>query len=342
MSEMDKCICGGELPVITGPGRPAQYCSERCANKHRKQRQRERDAQQKHVTEIQRDVTEIQGEDTNRVQLKAEMARILPYPGAKWKLAAWIVSHFPEHKTYLEPYAGSAAVFFSKVPAPHEILGDMNGDLINLFQVVQEQGQDLARRIALTGWIEEEYQMYKRTYSGSGDRVEDARRFLIRCWQSHGVQLGKVSGWRHNGVKGNASTVELWNQLPDRIQAVIQRLKRAEIRNRPALELIEYYNAPDCLIYADPPYLLSTRLSEGHYIHEMTDADHRALLEALDKHKGPVALSGYAHPIYDERLSHWQRVTIPTIAEHARPRVEVLWLNQKAAQVQQQSLFDVS
>ncbi|MCM1364908.1 MAG: DNA adenine methylase, partial [Faecalibacterium sp.] len=45
------------------------------------------------------------------------MKAILKYPGAKWRLGDWIVSHFPEHKVYLEPFFGSGAVFFKKEPS---------------------------------------------------------------------------------------------------------------------------------------------------------------------------------------------------------------------------------
>ena len=50
---------------------------------------------------------------------------ILKYPGAKWRIASWIVPLFPPHVHYVEPYAGSAACFFTKTPARHEVLNDL-------------------------------------------------------------------------------------------------------------------------------------------------------------------------------------------------------------------------
>lgn len=118
--------------------------------------------------------------------------------------------------------------------------------------------------------------------------------------------------------------------LPEQIIHVATRLKNAQIENQPALKLIERYKHPDVLIYADPPYPLSTR-SCTFYAYEMTNEDHVKLLEALDQHPGPVLLSGYDNPIYNERLAHWERRTIRTLAEGGRARQEVLWLNEKAA-----------
>jgi DNA adenine methylase len=74
----------------------------------------------------------------------------------------------------------------------------------------------------------------------------------------------------------------------------------------------------------------------------MDDSEHADLLDALDRHPGPVVLSGYANDPYDQRLTHWERVTLPTVGEHGKHQVEVLWLNSRAGQAQQlrlESLF---
>lgn len=42
------------------------------------------------------------------------MKALLKYPGAKNRLATWIVSHIPPHKVYCEPFLGSGAVFLNK------------------------------------------------------------------------------------------------------------------------------------------------------------------------------------------------------------------------------------
>jgi len=268
---------------------------------------------------------------------------ILKFTGAKWNLAKWITSHFPPHKHYLEPFMGSAAIYFSKDPVEHEVINDRNGHIVNLFKVLRTRGQELAEAIYFTPWSEEEYHLADSLYQSDGedlDELEMARLFLIRSWQAHGGTMSQTSGWKHNGLKGNVYPHKLWQKLPDRLLATVERLKQAEIRNKPALELIPSYNDPNCLVYADPPYLLETR-SRKYYKYEMSDGEHEKLLDLLDQHQGPVVLSGYAHPLYDERLKHWQRLTHETRAEYGKARVEVLWLNEKAAH-RQLSLWEVA
>ncbi|MEZ2661607.1 DNA adenine methylase, partial [Aneurinibacillus aneurinilyticus] len=105
-------------------------------------------------------------------------------------------------------------------------------------------------------------------------------------------------------------------------------------------KLIERYRYPEVLIYADPPYLIETRHGRI-YEDEMTSEEHEELLTALEAHPGPVLLSGYAHPMYDERLKHWKRETRIAYAEGGKRRIEVLWINPVAAEriPGQQTLF---
>ena len=98
---------------------------------------------------------------------------------------------------------------------------------------------------------------------------------------------------------------------------------------RSAGEVIQSHQYKNVLIYADPPYVLSSRTAK-QYKHEMTDRDHVELLEALLDHPGPVMLSGYDNEIYAGMLNAWHRETIKNNAEYCNrsfERPEVLWMN---------------
>jgi DNA adenine methylase len=264
--------------------------------------------------------------------MSARIGPCLKYPGAKWHLAGWIVGLLPPHRVYVEPYFGSGAVFFRKRRSPLETINDLDGDVVNLFRVLRDRPDEIAAAAAFTPYARAE-QDDCWAVERVGEPVEDARRFLVRAWMNHGMRLQRKGGWAHTtGLAasehggGLANRALQWRQLPARIAATVERLHGVQIERRPALDILARYGHKDCLVYADPPYVRSTR-AEAQYRHEMTDADHVALLEVLDAHPGPVLLSGYRCDLYDGRLTHWRRLERAAIAEGGRRRTEALWLN---------------
>jgi DNA adenine methylase len=118
---------------------------------------------------------------------------------------------------------------------------------------------------------------------------------------------------------------EQWAKVPERIIDTAGRLLHAQIENMDALPLIEKYNDPRCLIYADPPYMPETRRKHIYAV-EMDEAQHARLLDALIKHTGSVVLSGYESALYNERLHSWQRIEKKSAVERGQSRVEILWI----------------
>lgn len=245
---------------------------------------------------------------------------ILKYPGAKWRIAPWIIDNLPPHEIYLEPFFGSGAVFFNKEQSRLETINDIDGNVVNLFRVLREQPEELAALIELTPWSRDEYYA---SYEKTGDAIEDARRYLVRCWQAFGTLTAARTGWRHSATGRAPVMPSQWRNLPERICCMADRLKDAQIENMDAIKLIEKYNDPHCLIYADPPYLPGTR-RKNIYAEEMTTEQHIELLEALMAHSGTVVLSGYANELYDEKLAGWMRMERKAQAERGQARTEVL------------------
>lgn len=308
---MDTCLnCKAPFAARTGSGRRRRYCSAAC-----KQQAYRRRSFRNTIPTLRN--TPLPGP-------------VLKYPGSKWRRAAWITSHLPPADIYLEPFFGSGAIFLQLPWQPTlSVLNDLDGQLVNLFQVIRDHTDELADRIRLTPWARAEYES---SYHATDDPIEAARRFLVRCWQAHSTKTSHSTGWRNVGPRNDGATTTLWTQLPLRIRAIVDRLRSAEIECRPAIEIIARYRTPHVLIYADPPYVLSTRHGKL-YQHEMQDADHQHLLDLLDDHPGPVVLSGYRCTLYDERLRDWHRIERPTLAEKGNVRTEVLWLNALASHV---------
>jgi len=234
----------------------------------------------------------------------------------------------PGHQVYVEPYFGSGAVFFNKIPARAEVINDLCDDVVNLFRVIRERSGELVAAVEMTPWARAEYEL---SYIPVEEPIEKARRFIIRCRQAFGTKKIHKTGWRRIGPNFNSSDYHLytpeWRNLPGRIMEVAERLRDAQVENLPALELIERFRGPDVLLYIDPPYPLDTRGRKKMYAFEMTDTDHADLLALLDLHPGPVMVSGYRCELYDEALSRWKRVSRNAVAQCGARRVESLWLN---------------
>ncbi|WP_028590334.1 DNA adenine methylase [Paenibacillus massiliensis] len=265
-----------------------------------------------------------------------KVPRILHYPGSKWSMANWIISHMPQHMTYLESFFGSGAVLFSKPRSQIETVNDLDGEIVNLFRVIRERPDELANAIR---WTPHSRQEYYESYHPADDDLERARRLVVRLWQGRGGKTAHRTGWRSMIEPNGPLPGKEWLSFPDKVYAVAERLQGVQIECQAAAELLLRYRRPDVLVYADPPYVQSTRTTTS-YRYEMTDQDHCELLNILDDHPGPVLLSGYAHPLYDDRLQHWNRETRRAKAEGGASREEVLWINPVAAgQVGQMALF---
>lgn len=97
------------------------------------------------------------------------------------------------------------------------------------------------------------------------------------------------------------------------------------------IELAGEWAIPDLLVYADPPYLRSTRVKKSLYRFEMSDRDHRRLLRAMKRLPGPAAISGYESDMYLEALADWHCHRRQVITRGGTLRTECLWINGDAA-----------
>lgn len=260
------------------------------------------------------------------------MKAIIRYPGSKWAIAEWIISHFPEgyeRMVYLEPFTGSGAVFFNKRPGAVETINDLDGDIVNLFRVLRERSEDLKRALELTPYSREEYD---RSFEPCEDPLEQARRYMVRTTQAIGAKLDGKCGWRNHKQMKIGGTACKWGGITATIDEATSRLRGdtthlVQIEHMDALRMIERYDNPDVLMYLDPPYVRSTRRSGRLYNHEMTDDDHMRMLELVAKSRAQIILSGYASDMYDDALQGWYKDTTQSQTTSTAMATETIWQN---------------
>ncbi len=253
---------------------------------------------------------------------------VLRYPGSKWNIARQLVELIPPHHSYVEPYFGSGAVLFTKAPSAIETVNDLDGDVVNLFRCIQQDSGRLARLVMTTPFSREVYDRQVSPDNSCAGRYQRAAGFLVRCWQGHGFRTnGYKVGWK-NDVQGRERSYALWNwyRLPDWIIEIAERLRKVQIENRPALEVITRFNYPNVFMYLDPPYLLDVR-SGKQYKHEMMEGDHEELLKTVLQSRAKIMISGYESEMYSDYLHGWRKESFASHAEGGRPRQETVWMN---------------
>jgi DNA adenine methylase len=259
---------------------------------------------------------------------------LVRYHGGKWMLAPWIMTFFPDHRTYVEPYGGGGSVLLRKSRSYAEVYNDLDHEIVNLFTVAREQGDELVRLCQLTPFSRKEFEL---SYKPADNNLEQARRTLVRSFMGFGSASvsHQISGFRANSNRSGTTPAHDWANYPDALRLTIERISGVVIENRPAIDVIKQHDSYRTLIYADPPYVLSTRYMSNKthcYRHEMSNEEHIELAELLHSVKGMVIVSGYPCDLYDKELySDWMRFERPSFADGAAKRTEVVWLNAACA-----------
>ena len=259
----------------------------------------------------------------------------LRYHGAKFRLAPWLLQFFPPHAVYVEPYGGGASVLLRKPRAHTEVYNDIADEIVNVFRVLRDPAQaaELRRLVSLTPAARVEFLL---SYQRCDDPIEQARRTVVRSFMGFGsgaAHSKHATGFR-TGARGerNKSAAHDLVTWPDQVPAFVERLRGVTIESRDALLVMQAIDGPGTLHYVDPPYPHSTRGSargvRQKYAREMSDDDHRVMAGVLQDLRGMVVLSGYPCDLYDRELfTAWERHECKALADGARKRTEVVWLN---------------
>lgn len=260
------------------------------------------------------------------------------YYGGKSRIAPWIGSLLPEHRSYLEPFFGAGAVLFAKSPSRREIINDLDTAVVNFYRVLRTDLDALVHSLRLTHYGRDEFKWCRYRYSDDTDPIEQARRFFVTVSQSFSSATGTAEGWarRTKPTGGTNGATEMQARV-DALHLIADRLRHVMIENRPAIEVIDGFGKPDTVIYADPPYVHAARgdvKSGTGYRFEMTDDDHRELAAALHATPATVFLSGYRCDLYQELYGDWpsvERDTHSTLATSPSTkgieRTEIVWSN---------------
>jgi DNA adenine methylase len=216
------------------------------------------------------------------------MKNCVSYYGGKLSMLCHILPLIPEHKKYVEPFAGGAAVFFAKEPVKTEVLNDTNRMVINFYEQAIQNPEKLKKQINDTMhsrslhhdcWV-----IYNHPHLFS--KLELAKAFFVLSNQSFNKAIGPC--WDFSTKVGSKKA--LLNQ------EFTKRLENTQIECRDANLVIKDRDSLDTFFYIDPPYYNSNCGHYGGYSIE----DFEKLLINLTKIKGKFILSSYQSDILDK------------------------------------------
>lgn len=264
---------------------------------------------------------------------------VLRYHGGKWKLAPWIIGHFPAHRVYVEPFGGAGSVLMQKPRTYAEIYNDKCSKIVGIFRILRDETKaaELRRRLELTPFARDEFAPIDEAAYAECDEIDRARLLIFRSFAGFGSNafaLSRKTGFRSNSNRSGTTPAHDWMNYADVLPAFVDRMRGVIVENREASEVMATHDSPQTLHYVDPPYVHSTRsmanpydLAYGGYSFELSDDEHRALASALHQLTGMVIVSGYRSDLYDDLFGAWTRIETAALADGARARTECLWLN---------------
>jgi len=258
------------------------------------------------------------------------------YFGSKNRIALKLCDNLPPHNCWVEAFCGSASLTLRKEPAAIEVINDIDDEIVNCFEQLRNNRDELCRVIALTPYAEQELK-FSRLNGHELSNLEKARRFLIQSMMAingvFGEERGGFSYSDSYSRNGKDARVNRWYNLPARLEPIVERLRDTRVTHEDARKLLQkYLKRPATLVYLDPPYF-SDR-TNGYNNEANNEEFHEELLNLANEANCMIFISGYESELYNSLLSKergWKRKKIVTATKDSQgkshKRIEIVWMN---------------
>jgi DNA adenine methylase len=268
--------------------------------------------------------------------------------GGKHYLTKLLLQLIPPHEVYCEPFAGGAALFWAKDPSPLEILNDIDFRIVAFYRCLRDERlwQRLQELCELTPYSRAEFYSVREKLKrhlgnprsldefNDDELLELAWAFYVFNRQSFSAAIANPAWSFPKANKG--VTMRAFRNTIVEFERFHLRLRNVVIECDDAINVIKRYDASNAFFFVDPPYLPETLSTPKNYLFQMTEEQHRNLLETMRKVRGKVLLTHPKCPLYEEMLGDWQVIevayrntsAIGKGSEGAKVK-DAVWLNYK-------------
>ena len=116
---------------------------------------------------------------------------VIPWIGGKRRIADWILSKMPQHACYAEAFCGAAAIYFSKPPSKVEVINDINGELVNMYRIIQHHPEEFIRQFKWALSSRKVFEWEKKKVPETLTDIQRAARFFYLQKQAFG-EIGRA------------------------------------------------------------------------------------------------------------------------------------------------------
>ena len=198
------------------------------------------------------------------------------YPGGKFYARKLILEYLIPHSYYAEPFAGGASIFFAKKKATHNVLNDIDPELINCYLVIRDNVEAL---IALLDGIEaskENHFYFKNVYQPTNDLEQAFRWYYLNRISYSGIMNMQNCYWGY----GDKYSMQPKN-WPTHLRRCSKKLQGVTITCTDFENVI--VQAPDdTFLFIDPPYFNADQ--DKFYTHSFDRSSHYRLARVLREH----------------------------------------------------------
>jgi DNA adenine methylase len=177
-------------------------------------------------------------------------APIIPWIGGKRRLADRLLPLFPPHDCYVEVFCGAAALYFLRQPARVEVLNDVNGELVNLYRVVQHHLEEFVRQFK---WALSSRQVFRWAQETRPETLTDIQRAARFYYLQQLTFGGKVEGQTFGTATTAPPGLNLL-RLEESLSVAHLRLAQTCIERLDWKDCLDRYDRPHTFFYLDPPY----------------------------------------------------------------------------------------
>lgn len=245
---------------------------------------------------------------------------LFPWPGGKTRLLPHLLPLVAEtsHRTYVEAFAGGAALLFAREPAKAEVLNDCHGELVRLYRVVANHLEEFVRQFK---WALTSREMFRWCQLQHPDTLTDiqraARFYYLQRLAWGGKATGQTPGFGRGGKGLNLLRIE------EDLSAAHLRLHKVTVEHLAWQQCMAKYDATDTLFFLDPPYWETEGYGAAFEMEQ-----YQELARQMAGLRGAAILTINDHPAMREVFGQFRDRVVPiryTIGRQAVQRRELIY-----------------